>query len=267
MKLKSRGIGISKAVEEYLRYKKDIVKFVEDCVYVKDPCEGKKKIKLDYIQKKILKSFMKDHNLYLLCSRWVGTSTSLKFLITYIMTFCEDCSIGVISRNRRFVVDIQEMLDDLPPHIKQKYVIKCRDRIILKNGCDLLFTTNSNPNITFLGNTLNILIVEDAAYMKNMEELIIRLYPTLAMVQNLCKERNKQYGIIISSSPNAYDKKNYFQKIWTTAKKECSNFTPIEVYWRRITRLREDPTWYSNACRNLLHDKKKIARELNLKFI
>lgn len=267
-KLKKRSQGYSTLLKKYTAYKKDVVKFVEDCVCVYQPCEEEvKKIKLDYIQKKILRSFMKDHNLYLLTSRQVGTSTTLKALITHMLVFQESCSIGVISRDNNFVLDIQKMLDNLSLPLTPKYIIKQRDRIILENGCDVMLTTNPNPHTTFLGNSLNVLIIDDAAYIKNLHEVLVRLYPMLATVQRISKERKKLFGVIISSTPNRYDEKNYFQQLWNSSEELGSTFTPIEVYWKRIARFREDPDWYTNMCRNLCNDKTDIDRELNLKFV
>jgi len=269
LRLKKRNRGHSTLLEKYLTYKKDVVKFVEDCVQIKShPWSNKSEnIKLDYIQEKILRSFKKDHYLQLLCTRQAGTSTNLKILISHVLTFFEHSRIGLISSNRNFVRDVQKILDNIPTPIFPGYVIKSNDRIILKNSSDLLVSYNPNPHTSFLGNSIDILIVDNAAYIKNLEEVMTALMTMLITVHRLSKERKKPYGIIIASAPNEYNKDNYFQKLWESLNKDNSLYKPIEVYWKRITRLREDPNWYNEACKNLNYDKKKIDRELNLKFV
>lgn len=237
------------------------IKFVENYIY---PWNTKEK-KLDYIQKKILKSFKDKHYLQLLCSRQVGTSTASKLIIAYSMICFDRCRIGVISRDRDFVEDVQEIIDSITNINPPKYVIKASSRIVLDNGSDLIICHKPSPNTTFLGNSIDTLIIEDAAYINNLEEVMTCLTPMLAVVHERDKKRKVPYGIIMSSIPNEYDKNNYFQKTWTSNKE--SIFTKIEVNWKRIARFRYDKNWYNDVCRYLFNDKKKIDRELNLKFV
>jgi len=251
-------------VKKYLEYKNDIIKFAEECILVEQP-HGIENIKLDYKQKKILRTFNKDHNLCILSSRQVGVSTVNKILLVHTMVFNTNCTIGVISRNKQYLEDINFMIEHIPIKIVPKYIQKTKKIIYLENGCKLLQTYNPNPHLSFLGTSLNILIVEDAAYIDKLEELTINLYPALVKVQEVSKELNKPYGIIMCSASPITDKDNYFMKIWNESLKGNTFYTPIKITWRSVARLREDKNWYNNICK-CFNDKKRIDRELNLKY-
>lgn len=173
-------------ISKYLEYKKGILKFAEKCIYVNGP-NGMHRIKLDYKQKKILREFNKNHNLCILSARQVGISTVNKILIVHTMLFNTYCRIGIISRNHQYIEDINFMIDNLPSEFVPKYVHKTKQMIDLDNGCSLIQVYNPNPYVSFLGTSLNILVVENAAYIKNLEELTYNLYPALAKVQEISK--------------------------------------------------------------------------------
>jgi len=266
--LKKRNPGFLTLVDKYLKYKKDVVKFVEDCVHIKKPEEKEsKKFKLDYVQKKILRSFIKDHYLCLLNTRQVGTSTTLKALTAYILTCHENCTIAVIT-NGRFVIDVQEMLDRLPQWLSPRYVYRTSNKIILENGCCLFSVSKPNSNCIFCGMSICILIVEDAVFINNLNDIFECLNPVLATVHKAAKNEGIPYGIILSSIPGICEKSHYFRRLWEEIiNSDRHLFKPIKVYWKRITRFREDPNWYTNVCNMLCNDKRKIDRELNLKFL
>lgn len=263
MKIRMKQKMNEKLIEEYLKCKKDVIRFADKHIYVNQP-HGMEKIKLDYSQKKILKKFNKDHNLCILASRQTGVTTANKILIAHTLIFNTNCTIGVISRNKQYIEDINFMLDYVPPEFVPKYIMKTKNRIDLANGCRLVQTYNPNPHVSFLGMSLNILVIEDAAYINKLEELTINLYPALAKVQDVSKKLNKPYGIIMSSSPPIADRNNYYLRIWKQSKKGKTFYTPIKVHWRNICRLREDKTWY-NDIRKCLQNKKILDREINLK--
>ena len=245
-------------IEEYVKCKKDVLRFANKHIYINTPY-GKDKIKLDYTQKKILKKFKKDHNLCILSSRQTGTSTVNKILIVHTMIFNTNCTIGVISRNPQYIEDINFMIDNLPSEFVPKYRIKTKQMIQLENGCKLAQVYNSNPHTTFLGMSLNILIIEDAAYINKLEEVFVRLYPALAKVQEISKKENRPYGIIMSSAPPIVDKDNHFIEVWKNSKLYRTIYTPIRIHWKNICRLREDKNWYNNIV------KCAVGREISLK--
>jgi len=267
IRFKEKTIDYSKFVISYIKYKKDIVKFVKDCIYVEQPGESvPKKLKLDYIQKKILRAFKKDHYLCLLNSRQVGTSTMLKAIVLHSVVFHNNCNIGIISHNKSLKSDIDYMIDHLPHWLKPKYIIKTTNKSIFVNGSGIYQSPTYNPHTVFIGKCINILLVDDAAFIRNLEEIFNGLYPAFFTTAMASKKQGIPYGIITSSIPNKHKVGKYFKTIWKNSKNGSNFYKPIKVYWKRIARFREDPTWYKNRCM-LLNDKKRIDQELNLKFI
>jgi hypothetical protein len=253
-------------VEKYLEYKNDIVKFAEECVYV-EQSHGVERIKLDNKQKEIIDAFNKHHNLCLLTTRQSGVSTVNKILMVHTMIFNDLVTIGIISRDQQFMRDIEFMLDKIPINIVPKYIIKNINRIVLENGTSIIQVFKPNPHSSFLGNSLNILIVEDAAHIKDLDLVMNSLSASLAKVQEVSKDLNKPYGIIIYSDPGISDPDNYFRKLWKDSKEGKTIYTPMEICWKNIPRLSTDPDWYTRMCTMLYNDKTKIDRELNLEFI
>lgn len=84
--------------QKYLEYKNDPIKFMEECIHIPTP-GGSTLIKLYEPQKRIVESFLKNHDLILLKSRQIGMSTICQAIITYIFTFYKNCVVGIVSRD------------------------------------------------------------------------------------------------------------------------------------------------------------------------
>jgi len=96
MILKKRTFEYSSVLEEYSKYKTDIVNFAEECVLANCKTVFGRNPRLDYTQKNILRSFMEDHYLCILNTRQVGITTVLKALVSHLMIFEEKNLISVV---------------------------------------------------------------------------------------------------------------------------------------------------------------------------
>ena len=75
-----------KYARKKLEYKKNPIKFIEECV-VLPTTGGDKPFKMYEPQKEMVKNFFLKHNLVVLKSRQIGISTITQAIITYLCTF------------------------------------------------------------------------------------------------------------------------------------------------------------------------------------
>jgi len=262
-----------KYAEQYLAYKSDIVKFAEDCIMIPTP-GGDEHIELYEPQKKVLKSFLDDHHLCLLKSRQTGFSTMSQIMSVFISVFYENCVMGIISRDGAeasdFVRKTQNMIDKLPKWMRPEYKHKSVRSSIFTNGCELHASSVSphNPGAVFRGKSIVLLIVDEAAFINHLSEAWTSVAPSLSKAQDVAKTKGIPFGTIVLSTPNKTEGRGkFFYQAWCNAQEEDSLFKPHRIYWKEIPAFVNDPDWYKKQCDILHNDRRKIAQELELKFI
>jgi hypothetical protein len=262
-----------KYAETYLEYKKDIVKFAEECIMIPTP-GGSELIVLYEQQKNVLKSFVEDHHLILLKSRQTGFSTLSQIISVWISTFFENSVMGIISRDGAessdFVRKAQNMIDHLPVWLRPTYRHKSVRSSIFSNGCELTASAVSphNPSAVFRGKSIVLLIVDEAAFIHHLSQAWTSVSLALSKAQDVAKNKDIPFGTIILSTPNKTEGMGkFFYQAWCQAQEKDSLFKPHKIYWKEIPAFISDPTWYKKQCDILHNDARKIAQELELKFI
>jgi len=259
--------------QKYLEYKNDPIKFMEECIYL-PTTGGSTLFKLYEPQKRIVNSFLKDHNLILLKSRQIGMSTICQAIITYLFTFFKNCSVGIVSRNSDEASDFskktQDMIDNLPEWIRPKYKYKTIQSFTLTNGCKLYSSaiSPSNPGSVFRSKSITLLILDEAAHTAYIDEAWTGIASTVSKAQLDAKKRGIPYGTIILSTPNKTSGiGEWFYKMWCSALANENAFVAHTLHWSEIPDFVNDPEWYERQCKLLNNDKNKIAQELELKFV
>jgi hypothetical protein len=94
------------------------------------------------------------------------------------------------------------------------------------------------------------------------------MVPALSTNQMQARKAGIPFGTIVLSTPNKTIGVGqwYFERY---LKSISGNdiFHPFVIHWKMIPELAQDPEWYNTQCRLFDHDKKKIAQELELKFL
>jgi len=262
-----------KYAEKYVEYKNNIVKFAEDCIMIPTP-GGDEHIKLYEPQKKVLKSFKDNHHLILLKSRQTGFSTMSQIISVWISVFFENCIMGIISRDGAessdFIRKTQNMIDKLPKWMRPTYEHKSIRTSIFSNGCELTASAVSphNPGAVFRGKSIVLLIVDEAAHITHLSEAWTSVAPALSKAQDVAKKKDIPFGTIILSTPNKTEGRGkFFYQAWCDAQDETTLFEPHKIHWREIPEFVNDPDWYKKQCDILHNDARKIAQELELKFV
>ena len=263
-------------ITKYIEWKEDPIKFIEECVYLPE-AGGDVLFKLYEPQKRILRSFFNNHHLILLKSRQTGFSTLLQAICVYISIFHNNVIVGVASKSGSEASDFAKktvaMLEKL--EAKNKWLFSgfrtCNTQsFTLKNGCQFHSSaiSPSNPGGLFRGKSISVLIIDEAAHIAKVDDAWTGVAPATSKAQTVAREKNIPFGTVIISTPNKTNGigKFYYQT-WLGAKSKENIFTAETIHWKDIDIFANDPNWYNNQCKLLNNDKRKIAQELDLKFV
>lgn len=269
-----------KYVMEYLRCKKSFEYFVRHYILLELP--GGDELMEPY--RKQLEFIdlveMKKHAL-LLKSRQTGFSTIVQAYTAWLCTFHDNVVVGIISKDGAEATDfarmIRGMIEKLPNFLKPKkgalgrgFAKKTERSFIMTNGSKVYVATVNPkaPNKTLRGKAITFLIVDEAAFIDYVDSAWTSIVPALSTNQMLAKKKGVPYGTVIISTPNKTvgPGKWYFNRYLRAISGE-GLFAPFVVHWRMIDELADDPDWYNTQCELFDHDTKKIAQELELKFL
>ena len=287
IKNKDRITGVANQyVEEYLKCKNDFHYFCENYVYL-DLAGESVKMKEYQRQKDLIDTFQEKKYMIVLKSRQIGISTVFQAYAVWIMVFNINTVVGIVSKDGPEATDfsrkIMSMIDQLP-----KWIVKCdrngnpfdkraEQSFILQNKSKL-FTSTVNPSAPdkcLRGKSISFLIIDEAAFIRHVDEAWTSMVPALSTAQKQARHSNIPYGTIIVSTPNKtmgvgkwyFDK---YQRAIINAENNSGlmgDFYPFIIHWKQIPELADDPYWYETQCRNFDNNPKKIQQELELKFL
>lgn len=259
--------------KKWVEYKNDPIKFAEECCYLPTP-GGDALPKLYEPQKRVIKDFYENHFLILLKSRQTGFSTLSQIITAHLCTFYENVIIGILSRDASessdFCRKVEDILDKMDPWLRPKYKTKSVQSFILTNGCQLWSSAISpqNPGAVFRGKAITILFIDEAAHAPNIDEAWTAISMALSKSQLTAEKTNIPFGTVILSTPNRTQGiGKFFYDQWIYAINKESLFRPHKIHWKEIPDFVEDPRWYEKQCKILNNDPRRIAQELELKFV
>lgn len=273
VKKKTNLMSAVERAQEWRKCRNDPVYFIENYVKVPTP-GGSQTMKMYEPQKKVVKSFYKNHDLIFLKSRQIGISTISQAIVAHLVTFYDNCIVGVISRDNSEATDfcrkVKNILSEYPKWMYPGYENDQLQYFVLKNKSALhaAAVNSKNPGAVFRGKSMIMLIIDEAAHIHGIDQAWTGIAPALSKAQASAKENGMPYGSLIISTPNKTEGigKWYFQQ-WTASVNGESQFTPHKIHWTEIPVFKNDKDWYERQCKLLNYNKKKIAQELELRFI
>lgn len=263
--------------KDFILDRENPIRFIENKVKILDPASGLIDFKLYNFQKGIIKKFITNHNLIMLKSRQVGASTIAQALSLWCAIHFEDYKILIISAGQRnaknFLAKIKNMFDNLPDYLKNEMrTLESDNGVNIKgklsnNKFEMHFSNGSC--ITALpatdsasrGESINLLIIDEAAFIDRIEEVYKAIFPTLSKAMN--PNAKKPYGILVVSTPSGVG--NFYYNMYNSALSKRNNFTALKVHWKEIPEY--DDEWYKSQCESMNWDIKSIAQELDLSFV
>lgn len=208
--------------DEYKRCFVDPVYFMKKYCQIQHPKKGKIPFHLYPFQEKVLRD-LRDHDYnVILKSRQLGISTLSAGYALWLMTFFSDKNILVIATKqdvaKNLVLKVKVMYENLPSWLRLQSTEDNKLSLRLSNGSQIKATSSSGDSGR--SEALSLLIIDEAAFISNVEDIWISAQQTLATGG----------GAIILSTPNGTG--NFFHKTWVDAETNpTSRFNPIKLHW------------------------------------
>jgi hypothetical protein len=267
-------------VAEYLKCKTSFDYFCRNYILIEVP--GKDVHLIPYQKQVELINLVEEkHYVLVLKSRQIGISTIIQAYSAWLTLFFDNAVIGIISKDGKEATDfaraIRGMVEKVPRWMKppkgplgQGFAKRTEQSFILTNGSKV-FASPVNPNApdkTLRGKALTFLVIDEAAFVHHIDTAWTSMVPALSTNQMQAKKANVPYGTVVLSTPNkTVGVGEWYFKRYMSAVSRDDIFEPFVIHWKSIPELADDPGWYKTQCALFDNDSRKIAQELELKFL
>ena len=208
--------------QQYQMCAADPVFFMRQYCYIQHPKKGKIKFNLYPFQEDSLTNLQDNRYSVILKSRQLGISTLSAGFALWSMLFQEDFNVLVIATTqevaKNLVTKVRVMHDNLPSWLKGTIEADNKLSLKFKNGSQIKAVSSATTGAR--SEALSLLIIDEAAFIRNIEEIWIASQATLSTGG----------GTIVLSTPNGIG--NWFHKTWvdgeTNPQTEWNN---IKLHW------------------------------------
>lgn len=245
-----------KLVKEYIKCSKDPIYFIETYMKIINIDKGLINFKMYEYQHRMIKSFQKNRNTIACCSRQSGKSTTTCGFILWYILFHKDKTVALLANKgdtaREILGKISKAYQNLPKWLQQGVGEWNKGSVALENGSRVFATSTSSNNVR--GYSINMLFIDEAAFIENWEDFFQSVYPTISS--------GKDTKVILVSTPNGM---NSFYSFWDSALQKKNDYFPIRVTWDQVPG--RDEKWKTNTIAGLNFDLEKFAQEFEVEFM
>jgi len=238
--------------EEWVKCAKNPVYFFKKYCYIQHPHRGKILFNLYPFQEDLMQNVNDNRFNVILKSRQLGISTLSAGYSLWLMLFHEDKNILVIATKqevaKNLVTKVRFMHDNLPSWLKGQTEEDNKLSLRLKNGSQIKATSAAGD--AGRSEALSMLIIDEAAFISNVEEIWTSAQSTLSTGG----------GAIVLSTPNGVG--NWFHKIWQQGQ-QGEQWYPTELHW--TVHPERDQKWRDEQSKLL--GEKGAAQECDCDFI
>lgn len=269
-----------KYVEEFIKCKSSFDYFCGRYVLIELP--GRDQILTPYKkQTELIDLVQLHHYVLVLKSRQIGISTIIQAYVAWLTIFFDNVVIGIISKDGKEATDFARacrgIIEKLPDWMKplkgvlgRGFAKRTEQSFILTNGSKV-FASPVNPNApekTLRGKAITFLVIDEAAFVHHVDSAWTSMVPALSTNQMQARKIGIPFGTVVLSTPNKTIGVGqwYFERYLKSISGD-DIFKPFVIHWKMIPELAEDSEWYETQCRLFDYNKKKIAQELELKFL
>lgn len=242
-----------KQISEIVKCGKDPAYFINRYVKIQHPMKGRIDFHTFPFQDECLTQF-NDHRFNVVVkSRQLGLSTLTAAYAVWLALFRKDKSILVIATKlavaQNFIKKVKVALSGIPQWMWiTDITAKNTQAIEFSNGSQIKAVPTSDD--AGRSEALSLLIVDEAAFIRNFDELWKGLYPTLSTGGRA----------ILVSTPNGTGGQYY--DIYHGAEQGTNEFNAIKLPWD--VHPERDDKWFDKEARNL--NKQQVAQELLCDF-
>lgn len=240
-------------VAEILKCGKDPVYFMKKYCKIQHQVRGLIPFETYDFQDDCVKSFQEHRFNIVLKSRQLGLSTVTAAYCVWYAIFKKDKNVLVIATKLNtainFIKKVKTILDNLPSWLLLTKFEPTKQSIRFTNGSSITAVPTS-PDAG-RSEALALLIIDEAAFIRDFDEIWTSLYPTLSTGGSA----------IILSTPNGVGGQYY--RLWMEAETKANDFNPIRLPW--WVHPEHDQVWFDKETKNL--PKRKISQEFLCDFI
>lgn len=238
-------------VEQVIKCKDNPEEFFNYCM-ITTLDHGKVPFKLFDYQKTFVNAVMNNRFVIGMMSRQNGKSEVVAGLALMSVIFNSSYTVAILANKlsaaRETFSRVQEMFEDLPDFLKIGVKKWNRTSFELENGSEVFCAPTSKSSIR--GRTINLLIIDEFAFVQNDVEFFTASYPVISSGQTS--------KIVIISTPNG---NNMFKHLYDQAVSKQNAFVPCVAYW--WDRPGRDQAWKDTTISNIGLEAFKTEYELN----
>jgi len=240
-------------IKEIIRCGKDPVYFINKYIKIQHPTQGTIPFKTFPFQDDCINDFRKHRFNIILKSRQLGISTVAAAYAVWMASFYKDKNILIIATRlavaKNFIKKVKVAIRSMPKWLLiPEITINNQQSIELSNGSSIKAIPTSED--AGRSEALSLLIVDEAAFVRNFDTLWTSLYPTISTGGRA----------IVLSTPNGMGGQYY--DLWVKAEAKENEFNPIKLPWD--VHPEHDDDWFERECKNFT--QKQIAQELLCDF-
>ncbi len=245
--------------EEMLKCSKDPIYFAENYFYIVNLDQGRIKIPLYEVQKKILNMMVNNNRVAIVSSRQMGKTTMMTVFALYYTIFQSDKTVLLVANKqgtaREVLARIRLAYENLPVWLKPGVTEWQKESVKFANGSRIaIASTSTSAGRSF---SINCLLIDECAFITPHleEEFFTSVIPTITS--------SKKSKLILTSTPNGAS--GYFYERVREAMRGKSEWKYISVPWTSIPG--RDLEWYKNALSDCNNDEKLFSQEYACAFL
>lgn len=240
-------------IDEIIKCGKDPVYFFNRYLKIQHPLKGLIPFKTFDFQDDCVIDF-NDHRFnIILKSRQLGLSTLVAAYAVWQACFYKEKNILIIATKlavaQNFIRKVKTYIKSMPKWLLVPTITaNNKQQVEFSNGSQIKAVPTSED--AGRSEALSLLIVDEAAFVRNFDELWMGLYPTLSTGGRA----------ILLSTPNGVG--GQYHEIYTKAERKENEFNAIKLMWD--VHPERDDEWFNKETKNM--SKKQVAQELLCDF-
>lgn len=253
--MNSSATPLTKAqqVQEIIKCGKDPLHFIRTWCKIQHPKRGTIPFVTYPFQDECIESFESHRHNIVLKSRQLGLSTVCAAYATWLAIFHKDKNILIIATKlpvaMNMIRKVKTIIDSIPPWLLLPKVEPTKQAISFSNGSQIVAIPTS-PDAG-RSEALSLLIVDEAAVIRDFEDIWTGLAPTISTGGNA----------ILLSTPMGVG--GQFYRLWQEAEAGQNDFNPIRLPWD--VHPEHDQAWFDKETKSLT--KRKISQEYLCDFL
>jgi len=247
-------------VAEYLKCASDPIYFIETYMKIINVDRGLINFNLYDYQKEMVNSFVDNRYTIVTTARQSGKSITVCAFMLWYVIFNSEKVVALMANKgdtaREIMGRIQLAYQYLPKWLQQGVMSWNKGSLELENNSRIIAAATSSSGIR--GYAINLLFIDEAAFIENWEEFFTSVYPTISS--------GKETKVILVSTPNGL---NHFHATWMNALKkgttEWNEYNPVLVTWEKVPG--RDETWRQKTLAGMNFDNEKFNQEYAAEFL